>query len=142
VYVAPTVADFKAKFTRDFPYGITPDVVNDSDIQRAINESSLLINEALCGSQEFYTLAYLFLAAHRMVMNLRASSVGLAGNFDWLIGSKGVGSVSVSTSIPQRLLENPVWSYYCKSTYGVEYLMLMLPRLSGAFGTVAGWTQP
>jgi hypothetical protein len=142
MYTDPVILDFKNFFVRDFPYGITMNDVMDSDIQRGINEAKLLINPGLCSSQAFYTQAYLLLSAHRLVMNLRTSSKGIAAKFAWLQGSKGVGSVSESLQIPQCILDNPNFSYYSASSYGVEYLMLILPMLSGSMYSVASYTKP
>lgn len=141
MYTNPTVADFKGYFTRDFPYGATPDTVQDADIQRGIDETALVINPALMGTQAFYTTCFLYLAAHMMVLNLRASSQGIAGNYDWLINSKGVGNVSEGISIPQRILDNPELAMLAKTPYGAKYLNLILPYLSGQVFTVHGRTH-
>jgi hypothetical protein len=46
-YIRPTTNDFKTYFTRDFPFGATPDKVMDSDVARAQAEAALLVNEGL-----------------------------------------------------------------------------------------------
>lgn len=142
MYTDPSVADFKAKFARDFPYGTNPDTVNDSDITSALNDTTYMINPALFENQGIYTLGFLLLAAHFMVMNLRASSQGLVGSFEFIDASKSVGSVSESQSIPQRILDNPEFSMLAKTNYGAKYLFLILPLLSGQMFIVRGGTQP
>ncbi len=127
----PTVADFKAKFDRDFPYGNTNQNVKDTDIQKALDEASISFNEALFGVQANYSLCYLYLSAHIMVENLRNSSQGIAGSFAWLEASKSAGPVSQSFTIPQHILDNPLLAMYSKTTYGAKYLELMLPMLVG-----------
>jgi len=139
--VNPTVADFKAYFVRDFPYGTTLSTVIDSDIQKGIDLALINFNEELFGLQADYTTAYLYLAAHYLVTNLRASSQGLAGSYAWLTASKSVGSVNESFQIPQYILDHPMLGMLTKTTYGAQYLFLVLPRLVGQIFTSAGATH-
>lgn len=139
---APTIADFKTNFSRDFPYGTTNSTVKDFDITKALNEAGFNINESLFGTQDSYSMAYLYLAAHYLVMDLRASSQGISGAFGWLESGKSVGSVSQSFSIPQKILDNPVFAYYSKTNYGAKYLSLVLPRLVAPISIAAGGTLP
>lgn len=106
MYNNPTIAEFKSFFFRDFPYGTTLDKVTDQDISNALSECDVNFNPDFFDSQANYTLGFLLLTAHLMVMSLRSSSQGIAGQYDWLVSSKGVGSVSEGLSIPQRILEN------------------------------------
>lgn len=138
----PSVADFKAHFTRDFPYGSTDATVQDSDITKALTEAAVNINTALFGTEAMYQLCFLYLAAHYLVMDLRASSQGIAGAFSWLTASKSVGSVSEAFAIPQQILDHPEYSYYAKSNYGAKYLSLVLPRMTGQVFIAHGRTQP
>jgi len=140
-FTVPSVADFKAYFVRDFPYGITPSTVNDSDITNAIAEAGVNFNEGLFGSQANFTLCYLLLSAHMMVMSLRGSSQGIAGQYSWLQASKSVGSVAESFSIPQKILDNPYFAMLCKTSYGARYLSLMLPKMVGQTFIAYGETQ-
>lgn len=142
-YTLPTATEFRDYFVRDFPYSESIETgVTDADINKAINEAKYNLNEGLYGSQEQFTLAFLYLTAHYLVMDLRAASQGISGTFAWLQTSKSVGSVSVSSAIPQRILDNPELAIYSTTTYGVKYLSLLLPRLMGQVFTVAGWTRP
>lgn len=138
----PTIADFKAYFTRDFPYGSTSAGVMDGDITKALAEAAMNFNEGLWGTQAQYSLAYLYLTAHYLVMDLRTSSQGISGSFSWLEASKSVGSVSQGFSIPQSILDHPEFSYYSKTNYGAKYLSLVIPRLTGQIFTVFGATHP
>ena len=140
MFTNPTVADFKATFVRDFTYGTTPDTVMDSDISQGLLEASISINSCLFSSQLQYSQAYLNLAAHYMVMNLRASGTGCSGQAEWLVQSKSVGSISESFSIPQRILDNPLFAQFTKTTYGTKYLMMIYPLLSGQIFVVPGGT--
>lgn len=151
MFTLPTVADFKNYFLRDFPYQppVTPPAVvdldsyiQDQDIQNALDEADGLNNQELFGDQASFTFGFLNLAAHYLCMNLRASSQGIGGRFDWGAQSKSVGSVSVSTAIPARILENPLFAYLNQTTYGTKYLMKILPQISGQMFVVCGGTNP
>ncbi len=134
--------NFKAYFTRDFPYGTDSSTVMDADINKAINLVLFTINSRLFGTQQNYTTGYLLLAAHYLVMNLRASSQGISGQYSWLQSSKGVGSVSEGLSIPQRILDNPSFAMLTKTSYGAQYLELVLPLLSGQMFTTFAEAHP
>lgn len=46
-FAPPTIAQFKAQFPRDWPYGSGSETVTDNDIQNAINEGYGLFNPSL-----------------------------------------------------------------------------------------------
>lgn len=142
-YTNPTVAQFKIQFARDFPFGTNPTTsVLDSDVSSAFVFTNPNINYSLFPDQATYSLAYNLLAAHYMVINLRASSQGISGQYNFLQAGKGAGGVSESFSIPQRILDNPVLAMYCKTNYGAMYVQLILPYLSGQMVVVYGGTNP
>lgn len=142
-YVAPTVAQFKNQFIRDFPYGTDPNTsVLDVDITNAFNLVDIQINQALWDGQTAYQIAYGYLAAHFLVLNLRASSQGLSGQYNFAQVSKGVGAVNEAFSIPQRILDNPDFMAYTKTNYGAMYINLLWPQLAGQTFTVCGSTRP
>lgn len=142
MYLNPTVDDFKAYFTRDFPFGTTTEQVMDSDITKAISMAAVNFNPALFGTQANYTLCFLLLTAHFLIMNLRASSQGISGQYSWLENSKSVGSVSQGLSIPDRIMANPYFAMLTKTTYGAEFLFLILPQLTGQMFIAYGSTRP
>ena len=143
-YTVPSVSDFQNYFYRDFPFGNSdPNTsVLPLDVINALMTAGFNFNSDLFPSQETYTLAYLLLAAHYLVINLRSSSQGKNGQYNWLEQSKGVGAANVSYAIPQRILDNPYWSMLTKTNYGSQYLQLLLPQLTGAMFTVYGPTKP
>jgi hypothetical protein len=142
-YSDPSVADFKTYFNRDFPYGTDVNVaVTDTDIGKAFQMVGINMNPGLFGYQSSYTIGYLLMAAHFLVMNLRASSQGLNGQFSFLEASKSVGSVAQAFSIPQRILDNPEMAMYCKTNYGAQFLQLVLPQLAGQMFIAYGSTRP
>lgn len=142
-YTVPTIADFKAYFVRDFPYGTDPKTsVIDQDITNALADSGVNFNESLFSDQANFNIGYLLLTAHFLVMTLRASSQGTSGQFSWLQNSRNVGSVSEGIAIPQRILDNPEFAYLSKTNYGAKFLMFILPQLSGQIFIVCGGTTP
>ncbi len=142
-WVAPTVANFQAQFFRDFPYGSDPAVaVLPQDITNAFNLVDMKINRALWDTQGTFTIAYLLLAAHYLVISLRNSSQGLNGQYNWAQNSKAVGSVNESFTIPQRVIDNPELMMLTKTNYGAQYLELLLPQLAGQMFSVRGSTRP
>lgn len=143
MYDNPTIDDFKNFFVRDFPYGTDPlTSILDQDIANAYLETNFNFNTNFFDSQSNYTLGYLLLSAHYLVMNIRASSQGISGQFNWAQSGKSVGSVSESFSIPQRILDNPEFAWLTKTNYGARFLMLILPQLSGQIFSVMGSTRP
>jgi len=142
-YTNPSVSDFKAYFVRDFSYGSDPTLnVMDTDIEKGEDDAAAFINPELFSSQSNYNVGFLNLSAHFMVMSLQAASQGANGQYEWLHGSKSVGSISESFQVPQRILDNPEFSWLSKTAYGLKFLMLILPQLSGQIYVVAGSTRP
>ena len=142
-YSNPSVADFKAFFTRDFPYGTDPSVaILDSDITKAFTFTNVNFQPRFFADQGSYNIGYLLLSAHYLVMNLRASSQGINGQFSFLEQSKSVGSVSAGYAIPQRVLDNPDWAVLMKTNYGAQFIQLILPQLSGQIFSIHGSTRP
>ena len=141
-YTNPTVQDFKNQFVRDFPYGVDMNTtILDSDIATAFQMTNINFNPDLWADQGSYSLAYLLLSAHYLVMNIRTSSQGLNGQFNFTQSGKSVGSVSESFAIPQRILDNPDWAMLCKTNYGAQYLQLVIPQLAGQMFIAYGHTQ-
>lgn len=140
-YTFPTISDFKNMFRRDFPYGLELSSVQDADIAQAIEDAGFAFNQGLFTDQSTFSRAYLLLSAHFLVVNLRNSSQGIAGQYSWLTQSKSVGSVSESMAIPQRVLDNPSLAQYSKTTYGMQFINFVLPRLTGAISSVCGRTH-
>lgn len=140
MYTQPTIADFQAYYDRDFPYGSDMTAVRDIDINKALTQQQNTINPSLFSNQNIYTQGALLLSAFFLVQNLRTSSQGIAAKFEWPTKSKGAGPVSSSFEIPDRILENPELAIYASNMYGVQYLQLVLPLLTGQMFSVAGAT--
>lgn len=139
----PSVAQFKQYFYRDFNYGTNPATsILDQDITSAFISASVNIDPSNFDNQGSYSLGFNLLSAHYLVMNLRQSSQGINGQFNFVQASKGAGSVNEAFSIPQRILDDPYWSMLSKTNYGAMYLQLLLPQLAGNVFTVFGTTRP
>lgn len=140
-FIKPTVSDFKAYFTRDFPYGTANNTILDTDISKAITEAGFNFNEGLFPNQETYSMGFMYLTAHYLVMDIRASGQGISGNFPWMTNSKSVGSVSEGYQVPDFITNNPMLAHYAKTYYGAKYISLVYPRLIGNVFSVIGDTQ-
>lgn len=136
-----SVSAFKAYFFRDFPYGDSMDRVMDEDIERALEQAECGASSELFCDEDQYEIGVKLLAAHYLVMNLRASSQGISGQFSWLQQSKSVSSVSESFTIPERIQKNPSLALLTKTNYGAQYLAMILPSLCGQIFTVEGGTR-
>lgn len=143
MFSTPTIEDFKAFFNRDFPYGtdINANVV-DTDIARAFVQANASINQEVWGTQDIFTLAYMFLAAHELVRNLQSSSLGVNGQFSWIRAGKGVGGVSESLAVPPDILANPAYAAMADTYYGAKYLAMLIPRSVGSMFSVRGMSHP
>jgi hypothetical protein len=141
MYTQPTVANFQAYYNRDFQYGNADlTTVQDADINKAISQMENVINPVLFYNQNIYMTGALLLSAYFLVENLRSSSQGIAGKFDWTTNSKSIGDVSAGFQIPDRIMENPELAIYAANRYGVQYLLLVIPLLTGVSFSVAGGT--
>ncbi len=142
-YTYPSATDFKAYFTRDFPYGTDPATsVLDADIVKAIGQAEVNWNPGLWGSQSAFTIGFLYLTAHWLVIDLRMSSQGINGQYQWTEASKSVGNVAQAFAIPQRILDNPTFAMFAQTNYGAKYLQLLLPQLVGQTFIAYGSTRP
>ncbi|MEZ5691189.1 MAG: DUF4054 domain-containing protein [Rickettsiales bacterium] len=136
------VSDFKARFDRDFEYGDTISLVKDSDIERALDEALLFFNKSLYQSENAIKSAFLYLAAHILVINLRNASNSLEESASFPVSSHSAGSVSESFSIPQKYINDPILSGYTQTNYGMKFLAITLPALTGNVAAISGGTQP
>jgi hypothetical protein len=141
MFTVPTNIDFKSYFTRDFPFGASTYTIMDSDIDKAIAEAGFNFNESFYQDQSQYTMGYLYLTAHYLVMDIRASSQGISGNYPWMTTSKSVGGVSEGIQIPDYILANPVLAMYSKTYYGAKFISLIMPQLIGPFFSSWGGTN-
>lgn len=150
-----TVAQFEQMFSRDFVYGPGLDSVRPVDIQNALNSASSIFNPDLfdttpIGAAPNFTSealqAYLYNAAHWLVLSIQAvgglnkKGGGLNSQGEGVITSKSVGGVSVSYSWPSHVTDSPTLFSFTKTFYGNQYLLMLMPKLVGNVGVVAGET--
>jgi len=142
-YANPTIQEFKEYWSRDFPYSTDPkEGVTDSDIAKAFTQANFSINENLFGNQVDYTTAYMLLAAHYLVIDIRLATQGLNSTYQWAVASKSVGSVSESYAIPTKFQNSPYLTMLSQTGYGGKYLQLILPLMVGNVLSIPGRTLP
>lgn len=142
-FAFPSVDQFKAYFFRDFPYGTDMAVnVLDQDIAKAFQQANCNFNLDFWRDQASFEIGYFYLAAFYLVYDFQTSSQGLASTASWVETSKSVGNVSQSFAIPQRILDNPELAIYGSNKYGLKFLSLILPQLTGQIFGVIGSTRP
>lgn len=143
MFINPSVQNFKDFFVRDFFYSTDINLgITDTDIAVAFTKVNPFINPQFFGDQGTYNNYYLLLAAHYMVLSIRRSSQGLNSQAGFILSGKSAGPTSASFAIPQRLLDNPELASLCSTGYGEEYLMYVLPQLSGFVFAIPHMTQP
>lgn len=145
MFTTPTVAQFKARFVRDFNYAPETDQTNlnyvlDADITNAYNLALLNFNPGLYGTDAQSLEVFMWLSAFYLVWSIQTSSQGLSSQSNFPINSKSVGGVSLSFSIPQRYTDDPVLSQYTQNGYGMMYLNLVMQYMVGNIGIVPGTT--
>lgn len=150
----PTVADYKGQFSREFTYGTGLDSATDNDIQRGLNEAGIMFNAGLwdcttaIGTSSEGGIAYLYLAAHLMVLNIQQMAGGLSAvprgkgvrnSAEGIVVSAGVGAASVSYQVPpERVAQNSVLLDLFRTTFGQRYMAMLEPRLIGNVMIVSG----
>jgi len=103
--------------------------VTDNDISGAIFDAQFNINQALFPTQQFFSRAFLYLAAHQLVEKLLAAQEGMGSQYSWLTISKGVDSVTEGFQIPELIAQDPMLSHFSKTRYGAMYLQIISPQL-------------
>lgn len=147
----PSVANFKAQFNREFVYGTSLAQIQDNDIQRAINETSLSFNPGLwdsspLGNTSEQNIAYLYLSAHYLTLNIQGAggltSVnrgrGVKSSGGGTINNKSIGSVSIAYAIPDYVQNSAILGQYMRTDFGQKYLALLAPRIVGNVAVVSG----
>lgn len=162
-FVIPQVADFKAQFALDFPFGGGSGAVSDPEIQNALNLvasgsyfNAALFNLAPLGAANVNpmtneaTLAFLYCSAHFLYLNvktrggLRAPGYkgGLTSAADGPVVSKTVGPVTQAFQWPEDVIGNSMLFQFTRSPYGEMYLQMLTPKLVGNVGLVMGENLP
>ena len=143
-----TKADFKAFFTRGFPYlpdgdtAPTDEYVTDGDLSRANSEALVTINEGLFGDAETLRIAFLYLWAHFLCIDLQMGAQGPSSVGYHAVSSRGVGSVSESYAVPDWAQNDPILAGFAQTRFGQSYLGIVRPLIVGSVQTFGGWTTP
>lgn len=114
--------------------------IQDVDITKAFTEAQVVLNQELYASDDIIQLVYLYLTAHYLVHDIRAGLAGVSAQAQFPTASKSVGSVSESFAVPRAYTDNPIYSFYTQSAYGMKFLSLTLPAMVGNVGAVGGAT--
>ena len=150
-----TVADFKARFYRDFAYAnqnpnqqqpVTPNLefIQDQDITNAFADAIPLLNQGLFPDAPTITTAYLYLTAQCLSLNIKAADAGVnsGGTGGFPVTARSVGSVSESYMVPDAYKDDPLLAQYAQTAYGQKYLAFVLPFLRGNMAFVIGGAHP
>jgi len=113
----------------------------DIDITKAQTEAKSLFNQSLFSTESEIKLAFNYITAHFLAIDIRRSGEGINSKGEYLTNSQSVGSVSESKSIPTSISENPYFNIFTSTGYGQKYIGLVLPRLIGRISVVAGATN-
>jgi hypothetical protein len=116
--------------------------VTDGDIEKAFTEAQAVFNPAIFPDENTFELAYLYLTAHFLSLDLRSASQGVNSNAPTTVSSRSVGSVSESYAVPKAWNEDPNLQFYTTSYYGAKYLSMVTPLLTGNIQAVLGATLP
>jgi len=116
--------------------------VTDNDISKALYEAQQNFNRCLFGTDASANMAFEYLAAHYLCMDLQAGSEGIWSKYNWLTGGKSVGSVAEQYVVPDRVKNSPALAYYSTTRYGAKYLSIVTPLMIGNVTLVAGTTLP
>lgn len=146
-----TVQQFKDRFYRDFafinqnpnqdqPVPPNSEFIQDRDINNAFADAQGLLNQALLGSDVNITNGYLYLTAHCLSLNIKASESGVnsGGTGAFPVASRSVGSVSEAYQVPDAYKDDPILAQYAQTAYGQKYLAMVLPGLRGNMVPIYG----
>lgn len=120
----------------------TDNYIQDDDITKAFSEAQVMFNQELFGSDAQITLAYMYVVAHYLAIDIRNSKSGIMATGGFPMLSRSAGNVSESYAIPNEYLSSPLFSMFAQTGYGMKYLSLVLPRIIGNVGVVCGGTLP
>ena len=139
-----TVEDFKNYFTRQFPYAPADEpnnqeYITDADITVAFGQARINFPIKLF-DEESGRVAFMFLVAHYLCMDMQMAQSGIASTGQYIITSKSVGDVSASYGVPNKFLTDPFLNYFSTTQFGMKYLSLLYPRTVGAVNVVLGGT--
>lgn len=116
--------------------------IQDSDINSAFLEAQIVCNQALFQTDAQNKIGYLYLTAHFLCNDIKAALAGVNSSGGFPVASRSVGSVSESYTIPEAYTQNPILAMYTQSSYGMKYLAMILPAITGNMKAVWGGSLP
>lgn len=102
----------------------------DEDIEKAFTQALPNSNCNFGATCNEKINIYLHLVAFYLVFDIKNSSAGINSSFTGTLSGKHVGDVSESYSIPQWMLQDPMYSLYAQNGYGLKYLSLIAPYMA------------
>ena len=114
--------------------------VLDTDVADAIIQADMTINTNL--SPGLIEIAHKYLSAHILCDSISMSRTGLQSQYNGIVASKSVGSVSESFSIPEKMLKVPTFAWLNTTKYGNKYISLIYPYIIGGVGIAFGGSTP
>ena len=152
-----TVAQFKARFARDFKYTTGTEGVQDNDIASAFTDAVSLFNGKLwdttaqASGWSDQQNAFMLLAAHFLVVNIETAG-GLTAEKDagegatnvgeGVVQSKSVGGVTESYAFPKYITEDAILSQFLRTQYGIRYAQMLAGRITAPGFVVLGDRDP
>lgn len=123
--------------------------VADDDITKAFAEALISFNQGLIPGppppidpNANIKLAFLYLTAHFLVNDLNTSMAGINSTGAFPMTARTVGSVSESYQVPTAFIDSPILAAYTTSRYGLKYLNMILPNMTGNMVAVWGGSRP
>lgn len=116
--------------------------IQDADITRAFAEAQVCFNQGLFGTDAQIALGYLYMTAHYLCNDIKASRGGVNSSASFPVTSRSVGSVSEAYAIPEAYAKNPILSMYTQTAYGMKFLAMALPNMTGNMVAVWGGARP
>ena len=116
--------------------------IQDGDITRAFAEALVCFNQGLFGTDAQITLGYLYMTAHYLCNDIKASRGGINSSASFPVTARTVGSVSEAYAIPEAYTKNPIFAMYTQTPYGMKFLAMALPNITGNMAAVFGGAQP
>lgn len=120
--------------------GEVNDYVTDDQISGAMAEAFMVFNCGIFADPAKRLLAFLYLTAHFLTVDMRNISSGGASVFP--SRSRRAGALSETLEINARFAQSPILSAYLTTGYGQKYLAMMGPHLVGQATFLFGTTLP
>lgn len=133
----PTNPTYWAEYSAD-----VENYVLDADITKAFGEATQSLNQGLFASDADITLGYLYLSAHFLANDIRVAQEGIFSSGSFTLKKRRVANVWEEYSIPEKLVNSVGLNFYTRTGYGLKYLNMVIPKLTGHVALLRGTTTP